>query len=182
MLYQAALRLFEQRGFDETTVQAITEAADAGKGTFFHYFPTKDHVLVAYWNEFNARLLDDLEAIQKRTVRTRLLAAVKVFGRAAASEPALGRVLLGRVFTSPALIDSDQQNEERLMSWLTGILKDGIARGELRSDADLDSFRHLFITSLSSTFREYIMFGGEKPAKLMDRRIRLLLRAIEESE
>ena len=111
VLYRTALRLFKEKGFDATTVHQITEAADTGKGTFFHYFSTKDHVLVAYWDEFNARLLDALEAIQKRTARNRLLAATAVFGRAAASEPALGRVLLGRVFTSPALIHSDQENE-----------------------------------------------------------------------
>src|SRR6478609_8249543 len=44
-LYRAALQLFADRGFLETTVADITEAADVGKGTFFNYFPTKEHVL-----------------------------------------------------------------------------------------------------------------------------------------
>ena len=179
-LYRAALRLFEERGFEETTVQAITEAADAGKGTFFHHFPTKDHVLVAYWDEFNARLLDALEAIKKRTLRNRLLAAMEICGHAAQSEPALGRILLGRVFTSPALMHSDQQNETRLVAWLEGVLRDGVERGELRDGADLESFTHLFIANMSSTFRDYILFGGESPAELMSRRLRLLLRSVEE--
>ena len=39
-LYRAALELFGERGFLETTVEDITEAADVGKGTFFNYFPT----------------------------------------------------------------------------------------------------------------------------------------------
>jgi len=44
-LFRAALELFAQRGYLETTVEDITEAADVGKGTFFNYFPTKEHVL-----------------------------------------------------------------------------------------------------------------------------------------
>jgi AcrR family transcriptional regulator len=45
-LYRTAMELFAQRGFFETTTEAITEAADVGQGTFFNYFPTKSHVLI----------------------------------------------------------------------------------------------------------------------------------------
>lgn len=50
-IFRAALRLFTQRGFLETTVEDITEAADVGKGTFFNYFPTKEHVLATFGAE-----------------------------------------------------------------------------------------------------------------------------------
>src|SRR6201997_5697381 len=50
-LFRAALQLFAEKGFAETTVEDITEAADVGKGTFFNYFPTKEHVLAAYGGE-----------------------------------------------------------------------------------------------------------------------------------
>src|SRR6202142_3797161 len=47
-LFRAALDLFAQKGFAETTVEDITNAADVGKGTFFNYFPSKDHILLAF--------------------------------------------------------------------------------------------------------------------------------------
>src|ERR1700727_1484292 len=50
-LFRAALDLFASKGFADTTVEDITEAADVGKGTFFNYFPTKEHVLAAYGGE-----------------------------------------------------------------------------------------------------------------------------------
>ena len=50
-LYRAALDLFAQRGFLETTVEDITEAADVGKGTFFNYFRTKEHILAEFGGE-----------------------------------------------------------------------------------------------------------------------------------
>ena len=47
-LFRAALSLFAQHGFQSTTVEDITEAADVGKGTFFNYYPSKEHVLAAF--------------------------------------------------------------------------------------------------------------------------------------
>ena len=44
-LFRAAMTLFRDRGFHKTTVEDITNAADVGKGTFFNYFPSKDHIL-----------------------------------------------------------------------------------------------------------------------------------------
>jgi AcrR family transcriptional regulator len=53
-LYRAALALFAERGFLETTVEDITEAADVGKGTFFNYFLTKEHILAEFGGQRTA--------------------------------------------------------------------------------------------------------------------------------
>jgi AcrR family transcriptional regulator len=44
-LYEAALALFREQGYENTTVSQITRRAGVAKGTFFNYFPTKDAVL-----------------------------------------------------------------------------------------------------------------------------------------
>jgi AcrR family transcriptional regulator len=44
-LYEAALDLFREQGYDSTTVDQITRRAGLAKGTFFNYFPTKDAIL-----------------------------------------------------------------------------------------------------------------------------------------
>src|ERR1700687_1506495 len=65
-LFRAALDLFAQRGFAETTVEDITEAADVGKGTFFNYFPSKDHILLAF-GEMQLRKLEAAIELARRT-------------------------------------------------------------------------------------------------------------------
>src|SRR5205807_6036630 len=55
-LFRSALALFAEKGFAETTVEDITKAADVGKGTFFNYFPSKDHILLARSEEHTSEL------------------------------------------------------------------------------------------------------------------------------
>lgn len=55
-LLRAALDLFARQGFFPTTIEQITEAADVAKGTFFNYFPTKEHVLAGFGDMQLARI------------------------------------------------------------------------------------------------------------------------------
>ena len=63
-LVAAAVRLFTERGYDETSVADITEAADVSKRTFFLHFPTKEDVLLADGDE---RVTLAVRAIQDRS-------------------------------------------------------------------------------------------------------------------
>ena len=62
-LFRSALLLFAQKGFAETTVEDITEAADVGKGTFFNYFPSKDHILLAFSDMQLAKLEQSIHGL-----------------------------------------------------------------------------------------------------------------------
>src|SRR5699024_2850914 len=42
---QAALKLFRDKGYSQTTVKEITQAAGIAKGTFFNHFPTKESIM-----------------------------------------------------------------------------------------------------------------------------------------
>ncbi len=50
-LYAVALRLFRRKGFTETTMRDIAKAADLSLGAAYHYYPSKDAILQAYFGE-----------------------------------------------------------------------------------------------------------------------------------
>jgi AcrR family transcriptional regulator len=60
-IFQAAMALFRQRGFQETTASDIAKAAHVSRGTFFNYFPYKEAVLLEYGALLLARLKEEVK-------------------------------------------------------------------------------------------------------------------------
>jgi AcrR family transcriptional regulator len=61
-LVDAALRLFTQRGYEETTIDDVVDAVEVSPRTFFRYFQSKEDVLVAWVDEFIERVRHALTA------------------------------------------------------------------------------------------------------------------------
>lgn len=57
----AAMRLFAERGYEETTIADIAKAADISPRTFFSYFPSKEDVVFAELDERLAEIRDQLD-------------------------------------------------------------------------------------------------------------------------
>jgi AcrR family transcriptional regulator len=56
-IVNSGLRLFEERGFDQTTIDQIAEAAEISRRTFFRYFTDKEELFFAE----DERLLDVIQ-------------------------------------------------------------------------------------------------------------------------
>jgi AcrR family transcriptional regulator len=59
---ETALELFEEKGFDETSVSEIAAAADVSPRTVFRYFPTKLDLVLGRFSEDLEHLLETLSA------------------------------------------------------------------------------------------------------------------------
>lgn len=57
-ILQAATQLFRERGFETTTVQAIASKAGVAAGTVYLYYPSKEALLGALVDDFEAGLVE----------------------------------------------------------------------------------------------------------------------------
>jgi AcrR family transcriptional regulator len=133
-LYRAALELFAQRGFLETTVEDITEAADVGKGTFFNYFPTKEHILAEFGGERVAAVERALE--KARTTDARVMDVIRELAGDAAGQSDKSAALLRAIFAAHAsckpVRDELVKRSQIAKRILTDIFLLGQERGEIR--------------------------------------------------
>jgi AcrR family transcriptional regulator len=62
-ILEAALTLFSSKGFHETTMEEVANAAGVAKGTIYLYFQSKEHLLLALKRDFMQGLTDAVTAI-----------------------------------------------------------------------------------------------------------------------
>lgn len=61
-LVDAAFQLFQEKGFEATTVEEIADAVDVSSRTFFRYFASKEDVVLTFQEEQFSKMLDALAA------------------------------------------------------------------------------------------------------------------------
>jgi len=133
-LFDAALKLFAERGYLETTVEDITEAADVGKGTFFNYFPTKEHVLATLGAERVAAVERALEKAKGGPVLPVLKElATDLAGQSSSSAALLRAIYAAHASCAPVRVELHKRlSIARRM--LAEIFALGQKSGEIRRD------------------------------------------------
>jgi AcrR family transcriptional regulator len=161
-IFRAALKLFAERGFFETTVEDITEAADVGKGTFFNYFPSKEHVLDAFGEIQRGKI--EAALLEARAGGTPFRILFERLGNALLEEPGRSPAFLRSVMIANLSSDSVRKhlcdNLGRGRSKLAEFLTLGQERGEVRRDTDPAEMARAIQQSFFGAMLFWCMHGG----------------------
>jgi AcrR family transcriptional regulator len=160
-LFRAALDLFARKGFTETTVEDITEAADVGKGTFFNYFPSKDHILLAFGEMQLAKL--ESAVTEARTGRETMPQFLRTLGTRMTQEPirnpGIVRVLLQAYLAATPVREAMLDLQKRVHALHTEIVRMGQERGEIRTDLPASEISQVFRQTIFGTLLFWSLYG-----------------------
>lgn len=152
-IMSAAMELFSTRGYAETTVEDITEAADVGKGTFFNYFPTKDAVLLAIFDSVRQKFVElEASAANIADVPSSLRKFAHSFLNTMVRSPKIIRNMFGLALTDPVMGQRFEVVLRQARQAIIALLEHGQKIGQVRKDIPA--------AILGRTFQQFI-FGTE---------------------
>lgn len=139
VILNSAQRLFEEKGFERSTVRMVAADAGVGLGTIFSHFPDKKSLLFA-------TLVGDLDRSNRQawesmpqdvSVREKMLHLAREGYAAWLRRPALSRSLIREMcFTTGPARDQLRALDRQAIGQVADLLTRAQERGEIRPDVD----------------------------------------------
>ena len=157
-VFDSAIALFKEKGFDAVTVDEIAKRAGTAKGTFYTYFPTKSAIIIEEFREIDDYYLKYERTLRRyETARERLLVFTRTQMRYIRDR--IGLEMLKLLYSNQIM---HAQTEKILIDrgrFLHTLVRDTIAFGqqnrEFRTDLDADHLAECFNRSMRSVFLDY---------------------------
>lgn len=197
-IVRAALRTLQDEGYDAVTVDRVIDAAKISKGTFYHYFPSKDALVEAALVEVVNEVVGDLLARpsdapaepettdqEPRSGATGRLATILDLVRPwAHGDGAANRALAGALLSTRELEGQRTRMfailTRRLTPVVTEVIDDGVREGVFRV-ADPPVTAELIVLLALSTRARVIApatTGPDEAAKWLDGFLTVVERAL----
>jgi len=181
-LLRIAGDLFAERGFRNTTVRDIADAAGILSGSLYHHFDSKESMVDELLQTFQAELFAAYDAIlaSDRPARAKIEAAVRLSFAAIDQHHAEVAIFqneadqLGRLERFSYLEDRNRQSRD---VWMT-LLREGVAAGALRADLDVELVYRFVRDTVWVAVRWYRPGGDLTHDQVADQYLTILLDGI----
>ncbi|TYZ31074.1 TetR/AcrR family transcriptional regulator [Selenomonas caprae] len=145
----AAVEQFSHKGFKETSVADIMNAADLGIGTFYNYFQSKEEILVQLMQEMVREVATELKELraQNRPARDLLEAGCRITAAFLDKNRYVLPLFLSAADHSGLPEGSDKQTKVLSPGFkviFERILREGQEKGEVRSDVPAELIAEMF--------------------------------------
>jgi AcrR family transcriptional regulator len=182
-LLAIAAQLFAERGFKNTTVRDIADAAGILSGSLYHHFDSKESMVDELLDTFQTELwkrYDEIEA-SDLSPRAKLEAVVRSSFDAIDhhhSEVAIFQNDASYLTTFERFAYLDERNTKVRTLW-TGLLEAGVASGELRADLDVELVYRFLRDTVWVAVRWYRPGGSLSPSDVADQYLTILLEGLK---
>jgi|GEM_PF-4231189 len=152
-IFKAAETLFARKGYDRVSVVEIASKAKISKSLIFHYFKSKEKILIDLikkkLEEFEYLLT---ESLKNETPRKKLESFIDNYLNLIARQTDFFKILFRETLSSNKKItELIIRHNARIASTIRLIIEEGKELGDFRPDVDTESFSILLTTLLNST-------------------------------
>jgi AcrR family transcriptional regulator len=147
-------RSLRPNGYRNTRLEQVAEAAGVTKGTIYHYFDTKEALLLSVCRHYQSLAFDRAEDVLRdrsspASVRIRLLVQ-KLFGNVTPRGRLLMALLVRGVAHEVPRVHDDWLANGPVLLWtlIAQLVDEGQAAGEFRADANGDIAARVLVSGL----------------------------------
>jgi len=135
-IFAVAQKLFNQKGFENTAIENITEQIDIAQSTFFNYFPRKEDVLVEIFKKNLPFLRKKCQEIVSTDdpIKTKINRIFAATARIAAQNQEITRAILLKNLSSFSNKEYNGLFFDDFRQSLSLIIEKGQQQGHMRSD------------------------------------------------
>ena len=178
-IIDAAMELFANKGYHETTMSDVVDASNTSKGTVYYYFDNKQELFETMINDVISRLYNSFERIAEKdcSVKDKLKKMMEVH----ANFYKKNYKLAFSIFMEGKKIDADCKEEiwrwhKKFNSLVENVMKDGVEEGLLK-DKNLKLMSFSFL-GLTNSFGPSVFEGDYDVNELVDYTIELFLQGV----
>jgi len=162
-IYEAGVRLFMERGYQETTVDDIADAADISRATFFNYYASKAailHEIAAEALDYARRTFDREFGRQSVTLRAKIRASLERFAMIVERNPRYYQtVFLDAMRSQAGFVAANREAATNLIDVLTGHMRAAQRAGELNAALDPNQLAEMLTGIYMYAILSYILQG-----------------------
>ncbi len=181
---QAARELFEEIGYEETTIRMVAERAGVSVGSVFTTFESKVDIFNHILFEKFELLFEELQRISpylKGSPCDRIASLMSIAYGVECRQLDLMISHLAASHGWPRRIEEEsRKRHERLLGLFRDALSQGVAAGEIRDDADLDLFVDMLFSVYLRNYRKasYEDLTTEALSALTHRQLSVLFQGV----
>ena len=151
----SARELFAERGYEPATIRDIAKGAGMSTGAVFANFQDKAELFEAVLTEDMAGLAETMKnGAGDGSTRDRLVNALSAGYHGSIDQLPLFQAIVARSWFQPVAAETRQRAaNQALTDVIAGVLRDGVASGELKQDADVPLLTQLTWDAYLSNYR-----------------------------
>jgi len=161
ILFDCALELFREKGYDNVSVSEIVKKAQTAKGTFYIYFDSKAKIIAELFNKYDDYYDEVYENMDKTLPeKDRLMIIIKESFSFTSEK--IGYDLINVLYKSQLSLVTKATNVNRsLYRIITELVEEGRKNGHITNELSANEITKMIVRNIRGTFYDWCLHRGE---------------------